>query len=390
MGYLYILHNEIEHGAKDWFKVGFVRKEAGLERRRRELRSSGIVGDYYLLRAWKIEDSVSIARMENPVHLKLKARRISPDREFFIGPYNELVSAIEDVFKFMGIEAESVDCARKPKRSEPSRVAKSERNGDGISRGAHDSRDCLDFLAEIKSPLEPFHGSWAEKRKGFTLKRDFLAWARIVYWLAPLIAGNSSHIWCQTPCGGKLCVSFVPSIEEAAHLVDFEARISASGQPFAPLPFPGIENIFQASWSSGTGRARCNLDSVIPTAWKLDKATGTGLGRLRTGYCWEIGLKEGFGAPQYGNSYPLPLSVAQAINDPHLKIWIRVFWQALKIVPGDQGAWAYSLPECQLAGAWVAQVIGALAALGYDFPQADIQAVMSMWDRAIPIERMSS
>ena len=105
MGFLYILQRGLEHVPLDLHKIEHCKDSNGLQNRPRQLRTTGIVGEFEFKAFWEISPEIDIREVEDAVHLKLRGRRVAPDREFFRGPLDALIAEIWSVLQYMSIEA---------------------------------------------------------------------------------------------------------------------------------------------------------------------------------------------------------------------------------------------------------------------------------------------
>jgi hypothetical protein len=217
------------------------------------------------------------------------------------------------------------------------------------------------------------------------LTRGHMAWCRAVYWLSPVIVDDFWDISYSLSEVGQFDVRAIPSPAEAARLVDFEARLAAQQSAFSELSRLKPGHLFLLNWNSLHGLS-AHLPNVHPNHWQGDE-DGSGIGRVRPEYCWELGMDEGRGYPYFGVSRPVPLELTQKIADPALKVWTRVIWQLLHCDDDLQNAWSLPMPETHEAPMRMNQVLSLLTDSGYRFADKQVNAVAAMWTNRLELTR---
>jgi hypothetical protein len=406
MGFLYILQNGLEHAPLDLHKIGHCKDFKGLTNRPKQLRTTGVVGEFAFKAIWEIEPEIDIREVEDAVHLKLRKRREARDREFFQGPLDALISEIWNVLQYMEIEAsltqiEALFTGQHRGESssqyeqmavsidaEPSAIGTEPEEMDD---GAQEDYDFFGSMHEqIDAPLERFdaespYRSWDVFDLQYGMIRDHMAWCRAVYWLSTVLAEEFWHISFGLSGLGLFDVQYIPGPAEAAKLVDFEARLAAQQSAFAELSRVGSGHLFLLNWTPRENSFR-RLAPVHPFLWR-GNADGHGIGRVQTEYGWEIGLKEGRGYRYFGVSRPLPLELSEKVMDPALKVWTRVIWQLLHCDNGLRNVWNLPMPESAEAPTRMSQVLSLLADSGYRFSDVQANAVAAMWTNRLELRK---
>lgn len=406
MGFLYILHNEFEHALLDLHKIGHCKDSKGLQNRPKQLRTTGIVGEFAFKAIWDIEPEIDIRAVEEAVHLKLRRRRETRDREFFRGPVDTLISEIWGVLQYMDIQAsltqieyplDELHCGEPSNQQEQATVLidiEPELDETELKETGDGAMEDYDFgesmRKQIDAPVDwfnakPHYGPWDNFSAQYGLTRDHMAWCRVIYWLSPVLAGEYRNISFVLSELGRFDVTYIPNPSEAAKLIDFEARLATQQCAFAELSRIGSGYLFHLNWIPKEYSFQ-RLASVYPFLWQGD-ASGQGIGRVQAEYCWEIGLKEGNGYPYFGVSRPLPQELSEKITDPVLKVWTRAIWQLLHCNNGLQNAWSLPMPESSEILTRMPQILSLLGDSGYRFSKIQIDAVVAMWANRLELTK---
>lgn len=429
-GCIYICQNDVEHAAQGWFKIGFVHDARRVGARMRNLSTTGMIGRFQLQQAWDLPDCIPVSVVERIIHVKLANRRIDPTREFFRGPLEELIREIKETFDFLKLpgilirEAAPTRHGNEPISIRTSQSASGDTHASTSTQFVPDKAmlasvssvpdegpylslwsliGCLEgiddpqqqqaaqekmhqaWLRTVKRPMKPYPGESgmrANSREftrevatvGLDSARSLVAWARSVYWLAPVIVQDCANLKLSLHGQVAFHLNSVPAPAVAQGLIRLESDILAASAPYAFLP--SLKLSMSHHFTGWLGD-----HSKIPSFAPTDYSGGEDgcWARIDDEYCWEIGLPEGKGAPFYAVSCPLPVAVAQGIEDPELLVWVRAVWQLLNLVGVLKEAWTLPMPHHSEAEAWVAHAVGTLAAFGQNFPEDTVRQVQAMW-----------